>query len=203
MDSISKTPRIEALKCATFHLEAGKVKGMNKIPLLVRYRTVLCGFLVGLVLSGATAFPLTTEIRWLAGVLQGAPLQLPALNAWIFRVRNALVLTDGRFPFLAYGTDWLAFAHLMIAVAFIGPLRDPVRNRWVLEWAMICCVGVLPLAFIMGPVRGIPFGWTLVDCAFDVAGFPPLWGCWRWSKAIESQNQDTLRCASAIKMYNT
>jgi hypothetical protein len=163
------------------------MKSMNRIPLLVRYRILLVGFIVGLVLAGSTAFPLTMELKWLATWLEDAPLQLPALNAWIFQVRDALVETDAKFPFLAYGYDWLAFAHLMIGIAFIGPLRDPVRNRWILEWAMICCVCVLPLAFIMGPVRGIPFGWTLIDCAFGVVGFPPLWLCWRWSKQLEAQ----------------
>ena len=33
------------------------------------------------------------------------------------------------FFIIAYGTDWLAFAHITIAVAFLGPLKDPVRNR--------------------------------------------------------------------------
>ncbi len=159
---------------------------MKQIPLLVRYRALLCAFIVGLVLSGATAFPLVAELKLLAGWLVAAPWQFPALTRWIVHVRDALVETDARFPFLAYGTDWLAFAHLMIAVAFVGPLRDPVRNRWILEWAMLCCVGVLPLAFIMGPIRGIPLGWTLVDCAFGVVGFPPLLLCWRWSKQLES-----------------
>ena len=161
---------------------------MKKIPLLVRYRVLLCCFIGGLVLSGSTAFPLTAELKWLSHVLESATWQIPALNSWIFKVRDALVETDAKFPFLAYGYDWLAFAHLMIAVAFIGPLRDPVRNRWIVEWAMICCVGVLPLAFVMGPIRGIPFGWTLIDCAFGVVGFPPLWMCWKWSKQLESGN---------------
>jgi hypothetical protein len=31
-------------------------------------------------------------------------------------------------PWLAYGTDWLAFAHIVIAVFFIGPFVDPVQN---------------------------------------------------------------------------
>ncbi|SCF41963.1 hypothetical protein [Micromonospora mirobrigensis] len=34
---------------------------------------------------------------------------------------------------MLYGTDWLAFAHLVLAVAFWGPLRDPVRNVWVVQ----------------------------------------------------------------------
>ena len=47
--------------------------------------------------------------------------------------------------------------------AVIGPLRDPVRNVWVIQWAMIACVAVTPLALIAGSVRGIPFGWMLVE----------------------------------------
>ena len=174
---------------------------MKTVPLIVRYRVLLCGFIVGLVLSGSTAFPLIAELKWLSTVLANAPLQLPALNEWIFRVRDALVDTDAKYPFLAYGYDWLAFAHLMIAVAFIGPLRDPVRNRWLLEWAMICCVCVLPLAFVMGPIRGIPLGWTLVDCAFGVVAFPPLWLCWKWSKQLEqaARADSPLATASALR----
>ncbi len=171
---------------------------MNRIPLLVRFRVTLACFIIGLVLAGATAFPLTTELKWLAAWLQSAPVQLPVLNEWIFRVRDALIETDGKFPFLAYGYDWLAFAHLMIGIAFIGPLRDPVRNRWILEWAMICCACVLPLAFIMGPIRGIPLGWTLVDCAFGVVGFPPLWLCWKWSKELERSNGAPREAASVL-----
>jgi hypothetical protein len=37
-------------------------------------------------------------------------------------------------PFLAYGTDWLAFAHLAIAVVFIGPWINPVRSQWVITF---------------------------------------------------------------------
>jgi hypothetical protein len=80
----------------------------------------------------------------------------PALVQWVQRVHAALYDTDRRYPFLAYGTDWLAFAHLAIAVAFIGPLRDPVRNKWVLVFGTIACIGVVPLALIAGAVRGIP-----------------------------------------------
>ena len=75
---------------------------------------------------------------------------------------------------MAYGTDWLAFAHLVIAVAFIGPLLDPVRNRWVITFGMIACVMVLPLALICGPIRGIPLYWQLIECSLGVFGIIPL-----------------------------
>jgi hypothetical protein len=78
-----------------------------------------------------------------------------------------------------YGTDWLAFGHLMIAIAFIGPLRDPVRNIWVVEFGMIACVLVIPAALICGFVRGIPFFWRLIDCSFGVFGIVPLYLAWR------------------------
>jgi hypothetical protein len=86
---------------------------------------------------------------------------------------------------MAYGTDWLAFAHLVIAVAFIGPLRDPVRNIWVIEFGLIACVAVFPLAFIAGSVRGIPFYWQLIDCSFGVGGGALLWICYGKVRSLE------------------
>lgn len=41
----------------------------------------------------------------------------------------------------------------MIAIAFIGPLRDPVRNIWIIQWGMIACVLVIPLALLAGAAR--------------------------------------------------
>ncbi|MGN8552205.1 UNVERIFIED_CONTAM: hypothetical protein OHV15_06450 [Microbacterium sp. SLM126] len=90
------------------------------------------------------------------------------------RVADALVVTGEQYPFLAYGTDWLAFAHLLIAVAFIGPLRNPVRNIWVTQWGLIACAGIVPLALIAGTVRDLPLGWQLVDIGFGVVAAIPL-----------------------------
>ena len=86
----------------------------------------------------------------------------------------ALATTDAQYPFLAYGTDWLAFAHLVIAVAFVGAWRDPLRNVWVLDFGLIACAMVIPLALICGPLRGIPWFWRLLDCSFGVLGSIPL-----------------------------
>jgi hypothetical protein len=40
---------------------------------------------------------------------------------------------------------------------------------------MIACVAIIPLAFICGPIRQIPFYWRLIDCSFGVFGIIPLY----------------------------
>ncbi|MFD3628145.1 hypothetical protein [Streptomyces sp. NPDC058698] len=149
----------------------------DRAALLKGIRAWLAFFVVCLVLSGVTAFPLVHELRWTEDLLRSlsAPEHLPALMDWIERVREGLDTADAEYPFLLYGTDWLAFAHLVIAVAFYGPYRDPVRNIWVVEFGMIACAGIVPLALVCGPVRGIPFWWTVIDMAFGVFGVIPLY----------------------------
>jgi hypothetical protein len=153
---------------------------------LRRVRWWLWVVVVGLFLSGVTAFPLEIEVRWLLRVLDPLAGEFPALVGWLQRVHTGLVETGDRYPFMLYGTDWLAFAHLMLAVAFLGPLRDPVRNVWVVQVGMIACVGIVPLALICGPIRGIPWFWTLIDLSFAVAAFPPLWFAYRQIRRIEA-----------------
>jgi hypothetical protein len=157
--------------------------------LTTRIRVWLVLFVVGLVVSGLTAFPLEQELRVVSALLHAdwspLPQWMPELVAWIDRVEQALIETNARFPFLAYGTDWLAFAHLMIAVCFLGPLRDPVRNVWVVQFGMIACVAVVPLALIAGAIRGIPWGWQLVDISFGVVGIIPLVIAYRLIRRLE------------------
>lgn len=165
---------------------------MSIQALTTRVRLVLILFIVGLVVSGLTAFPLAWELRVLHGFL-GDPGEhawvAPGLAHWIAFVHQGLRESYRAYPFLAYGTDWLAFAHLVIAVAFFGPLRDPVRNVWVVEFGMIACVLVIPLALIMGPLRGIPLYWQLIDCSFGVVGILPLWYCRRLISRMERLQQ--------------
>ena len=174
---------------------------MQQIKVLRRIRIWLSVFIVGLVLSGVTAFPLQTELRWANAVLhQGwiEPLaRSTGLLAWIERVNEALAATNTNYPFLAYGTDWLAFAHLVIAVAFIGPFVDPVRNKWVITFGLVACAGVIPLALIAGEVRGIPFAWRLIDCSFGVVGSVPLLIC-RWSIAALERTDEPCESADAM-----
>jgi hypothetical protein len=168
---------------------------MQQANHLRRIRIWLSIFIAGLVLSGLTAFPLPAEVRWLAATLHDAkvePLaQSAGLLAWIDRVNGALAATDARYPFLAYGTDWLAFAHLVIAFAFIGPFLEPVRNKWVITFGLIACGGVIPLALIAGAIRGIPLGWRLIDCSFGVAGCVPLLICRKSILAMEGAGEES------------
>lgn len=158
---------------------------MNKRERVLRTR--ICWltwfFIVALVISGATAIPLQTELSFASRFFsKDSP---SALASWIFKVQEGLLQTNEQYPFMAYGTDWLAFGHFVIAVAFIGPLRDPVRNIWVYAFGMIACILILPYAFLIGEIRGIPFYWRLIDCSFGVFGFIPLWLCYRMASELE------------------
>jgi len=147
--------------------------------LLRRTRAILIFFVVGLVASGLTAFPLQWELDVLARVAGITPDVRPEnysdLQHWIALVHAGLDDIYARYPFMAYGTDWLAFAHIVIGIGFVGAVRDPVRNLWVITWGMIACALVVPLALVCGPLRGIPFCWQLIDCSFGVLGIIPLW----------------------------
>lgn len=144
----------------------------KRIVLKIRLLTLL--FMAALIVSGITAFPIEIELR-LATQLLNSEVENPnALQSWLVLVYEGIKTTNAEFPFLAYGTDWLAFAHIVIALAFIGLYRDPVRNKWLVSWAMICCISVIPLALICGAIRQIPFFWQLIDIAFGVFGMIPL-----------------------------
>lgn len=142
-----------------------------------RIRAWLVLFLVCLVISGLTAFPLVGELRLGNSLVD---------NAWLRRVGEGLERADAEYPFLLYGTDWLAFAHLVIAVFFYGVYRDPVRNIWIVEAGMIACAGIVPLALVCGPIRGIPFSWSLIDISFGVFGVIPLLILRRTIKRLEA-----------------
>lgn len=147
--------------------------------LLFVIRGIVIFFMLALVLSGMTAFPIETGLKVVCSILgisQGAsPDNYEGLTRWMAIVNEGVVNTNKSYSFMAYGYDWLAFAHLVIATAFIGLYRKPVRNIWIVHFAMIACIGVIPLAMICGAIRGIPFYWQLIDCSFGVFGFIPLY----------------------------
>jgi len=140
-------------------------------------------FIMALILSGITAFALETELAWLNDyVFSGTN----AFSGWIHKVYRALQDVNAKYPFMAYGYDWLAFAHLVIAIAFISVLRDPVRNKWIVQFGQIACIMIFPLAFIAGQIRGIPFFWRLLDCSFGLIGLIPLTICRRKIDKLEN-----------------
>ncbi len=164
----------------------------TKPQLLRSIRLWLSLFILGLILSGLTAFPLEQETGWLASFLDTYPILPDSIILWVARVHAALLDTDLHYPFLAYGTDWLAFAHLVLAIVFLGPLRDPVRNKWVLQFGVIACIAVIPLALVAGPIRGIPPLWRVIDCSFGVLGAIPLLICLHRVKRLEQFQQIVL-----------
>ena len=154
---------------------------------LKKLRLVLGIFILSLVFSGITAFPLQRELELLSQSMK--PETHAGLGYWILTVRNGLDDTYTKYPWIAYGTDWLAFAHIIIAIFFIGPLIDPVRNVWILKAGLIACALVIPLALICGEVRQIPFGWRLIDCSFGVLGAVPLYYCLILTKRLETPSR--------------
>ena len=152
--------------------------------LLRRIRLLTWLFIVGLILSGVTAIPLQTEVNLLVK-FAGVQKSSPSWGKWLLKAQDGLNATAGKYPFLYYGTDWLAFGHFMIAIAFIGALSDPVRNRWLFTFGMIACVSVVPYAMIFGAFRGIPFWWRCIDCSFGLLGIVPLLYCRKWSAILE------------------
>ena len=151
-----------------------------------RIRRWIILFILGLTVSGLTAFPIESQLSFLVNNPQLTP---SFITNWVKTVYTGIVDINERYPFISYGTDWLAFAHIVIAIAFIGPLKDPVRNIWVIQFGMIACVLVVPLALIAGYIREIPFYWRLIDCSFGVFGIIPLYFCYRDIKKLEKELQ--------------
>jgi len=163
---------------------------MNHDQLLFRIRSLTLVFIIGLVLSGATAIPLVTQANFLARItgagamVSNASSTAPEWAVWLVRIQEVLTRTQIEAPFLFYGTDWLAFGHFAIAVAFIGAFRDPVRNEWLFTFGIIACLMIIPYAIVFGTVRGIPWWWRLADCSFGVFGLVPLVICRHYLKKI-------------------
>lgn len=144
-------------------------------------RTLVC-FMVLLVLSGVTAFPVRWEVDFLNSHLNSLPL---FFQAWIRELKLAI----GNTPdVVLYGTDWLAFAHIIIALFFIPVFIDPVKHKANVLIGMLACIAVFPLAFICGPIRGIPFFHQLIDCCFGIGGFILLYRIYTLISFIEKRS---------------
>jgi len=144
-------------------------------------------FMIMLFLSGLSAIPAETGLAFVSRFFPPGS----TIGDWLDKVYTGLQETNNKYPFLAYGYDWLAFAHFMIAILFIGPLKDPVRNRWVIEFGLIACLLIIPFALVAGHFRSIPFWWRLVDCSFGIIGLLPLSICLKKINHLSSININT------------
>jgi len=158
--------------------------------LLRRLRWLTAFVIVGLVFSGLTAIPLPTEVKWLVGLMGGSSNDQASapIGHWLSKVQGGLDAAAVNWPFLFYGTDWLAFGHLAIALAFVGAWRDPVRNRWLYTFGLITSALVIPWALAFGAARGIPLWWRAIDCSFGILAFLPLWYCRRWARELDRES---------------
>jgi hypothetical protein len=160
---------------------------MNQIDsniALRRIKICMLIIIISLALSGITAFPIQTELEVFVHNNNNSSGQM---SAWLHTIYNAVKITNQSYPWLSYGTDWLAFAHIMLAILFIGPLIHPLKNKWVIEFGMIACIAIFPLAFIAGSIRGIPIFWRLIDCSFGVFGMIPLYIAWQLIRKLEAR----------------
>jgi hypothetical protein len=74
-----------------------------------RVRILLGIVICGLVLSGVTAFPLESELRWLTEAVEIGDAPSPAdgpLDSWLRTVRDALIDTNA--PLQAIIREWIA-----------------------------------------------------------------------------------------------
>lgn len=114
--------------------------------------------------------PVRSEINFLCKWTE----DINFIQPWMQMLNEGINETSAKYPFLFYGYDWLAFAHIILAILFIGPLKDPVKNKWVIEFGIIACLLIIPFALIAGYLRDIPFWWRLIDCSFGLIGIIPL-----------------------------
>jgi hypothetical protein len=149
-------------------------------------RRVVVVFIILLALSGITAFPLVSEVDFMIAHIHSFPTYF---HQWIYKVYDAVHATPS---IVLYGTDWLAFAHIIIALFFVGVYQNPVRNKFIVQVGIVACIGVFPLAFICGPIRGIPFYHQIIDCCFGLLGLIPLFYIKNKIKQLEnSSSTDT------------
>ncbi len=172
------------------------VSSISYAPATRRFRIALALFIAGLIVSGVTAFPLLAEVKLLTRMLGLGDATSPAGYAGadhrLLTLRFGLEEIHRANPWIAYGTDWLAFAHLVIALFFIAPLIDPPSSRPNILVGLAACAGVIPLALICGAIRGIPFAHRLVDCSFGVIGGLLLLYCLRLLPRIASEAAGTI-----------
>src|SRR5436190_2096707 len=147
-----------------------------------RIKAAIIITILGLLLNGISSLPLRTELNILLSYSSHLPQFL--VDWWTY-VNQGVLETSEKYNFMRYGFDWLAFAHLTIAIAFLGPLRDPIKNQWVVKWGMIVSALGIVMAFGWERLRDIPLWWSFVDAGISYFAFLILWLCNRWIEKLK------------------
>jgi len=141
----------------------------------------------GLVMSGVTIWPAIPELKMAVRIVWGDGESAGVLHSFILQAIDGLESVEANYPFMLYAHDWLAFAHIVLAILFAGAIRDPVRNVWIVQCGLIMCVLVPILAGICIPIRGLPLVWFWIDFAFAPAAALPLWIALRDIRRAEAE----------------
>lgn len=147
----------------------------------------------GLLVSGITVWPAGPELKLAVQIAWGNSAPTGVLHSFVLQAIVGLESMQENYPFMLYAHDWLAFAHIVLAILFAGAIKDPVRNVWIVQCGLIMCALVPILAGICIPIRGIPFIWFWIDCAFAPAAALPLWIA---LKDIKKAEQDIRQVSS-------
>ncbi|MEK7865461.1 MAG: hypothetical protein AAB434_02175 [Planctomycetota bacterium] len=139
----------------------------------------------GLFLSGVTIWPAISELKGAVGLVWGDGGATGAVHGFVLRAIAGLEEVNERYPFLLYAHDWLAFAHIALGILFAGAIRDPVRNKWIVQCGLIFCALVPVLAGVCIPLRGLPWQWFWIDASFAPAAALPLWIAYRDIRHLE------------------
>ena len=158
---------------------------------LKRAKWMLGIIVFGLVVSGITVWPAVPELKMAVRIVWGDGESAGVLHNFVLQAIEGLESVEANYPFMLYAHDWLAFAHIVLAILFAGAIRDPVRNVWIVQCGLIMCVLVPVLAGICIPIRGLPMVWFLVDFAFAPAAALPLWIALRDIRRTEAKLHKT------------
>jgi hypothetical protein len=163
---------------------------------LQKVKLLILVFIISLVGVGISVFPITTILDVLNPYLSSNYPE-STLTHFLLSITNALNYNNQHYPFMLYTLDWLAYAHIMIALVFIGPLREPVKNIWVIEFGILACLLTLPAIFVFGYKSQIPLWWSCIDCSFGLIGALLLIYTKQLVKKLDSECAHTIRIGVA------
>lgn len=156
-----------------------------KQKILKRVQLWLLLFVLGLGVSLQMVWLVVPEIQWLNGTFGAGTAwsdAYPMLGDWLAVLETSILETYRTYPVIVYCMDYLVFAHIVLIIALLGAVRDPVKNVWVIQFGMIGCGLMIPFTFGMGYLRGIPWFWLCLDSMFVWLGFIVLMMAYRGIK---------------------